>query len=82
MTATMTPEGNPGPVLTQIGSRGEDALVVGTRPGLSLQRGVHGSVSASCIAHARCPVTVTPGQVPESSFGQQAGPRPSRRARR
>ena len=69
-----TPEGNPGPVLTQIASGRDDVLVVGTRPALRLRRVIHGSVSAYCIAHARCPVTVvTPRQVPASGSGQQAG---------
>jgi nucleotide-binding universal stress UspA family protein len=64
-----TPEGNPGPVLTQIASGSDDVLVVGTRPGPSIKRAVHGSVSAHCTAHARCPVTVvTPG-----AFGRQPG---------
>lgn len=53
-----TPEGNPGPVLTQITSCDDDVLVVGTTPGPSLKRAVHGSVSAYCTAHAHCPVTV------------------------
>ena len=53
-----TPEGNPGPVLTQIASGRDDVLVVGTTPGPSLRRAVHGSVSAYCTAHAHCPVTV------------------------
>jgi nucleotide-binding universal stress UspA family protein len=53
-----TPEGNPGPVLTQIASCDDDVLVVGTTPGPSLKRAVHGSVSAYCTAHAHCPVTV------------------------
>jgi nucleotide-binding universal stress UspA family protein len=53
-----TPEGNPGPVLTQIASGNNDVLVVGTTPGPSLKRAVHGSVSAYCTAHAHCPVTV------------------------
>jgi nucleotide-binding universal stress UspA family protein len=53
-----TPEGNPGPVLTQIASGNGDVLVVGTTPGPSLKRAVHGSVSAYCTAHAHCPVTV------------------------
>ncbi len=58
-----TPEGNPGPVLTRIASGSDDVLVVGTTPRPSLRRAVHGSVSAYCTAHARCPVTVvTPGQ--------------------
>jgi nucleotide-binding universal stress UspA family protein len=53
-----TPQGNPGPVLTQIASGDDDVLVVGTMPGPSLRRAVHGSVSAYCTAHAHCPVTV------------------------
>jgi len=53
-----TPEGNPGPVLTQIASGDADVLVVGTTPGPSLKRVVHGSVSAYCTTHAHCPVTV------------------------
>ena len=60
-----TPEGNPGPVLTQIASGSDDVLVVGTTPGPSLRRAVHGSVSAYCTTHAHCPVTVVtprPGQ--------------------
>jgi nucleotide-binding universal stress UspA family protein len=52
-----TPEGNPGPLLTRMASA-SDVLVVGTRPGPSLRRAVHGSVSAYCTAHAHCPVTV------------------------
>jgi len=57
-----TPEGNPGPVLTQIASGSDDVLVVGTTPGPSLRRAVHGSVSAYCSAHAHCPVTVVTPQ--------------------
>ena len=53
-----TPEGNPGPVLTQIASGKGDVLVVGAAPGPSLRRAVHGSVSAYCTVHAHCPVTV------------------------
>jgi nucleotide-binding universal stress UspA family protein len=53
-----TPEGNPGPLLTQIASSSDDVLVVGTRPGPSVKRAVHGSVSGYCTAHAHCPVTV------------------------
>ena len=51
-----TPEGNPGPVLTQLTSGSCDVLVVGTTPGHGLKRAVHGSVSAYCSAHL-------PGQV-------------------
>jgi nucleotide-binding universal stress UspA family protein len=53
-----TPEGIPGPVLTQIASCVDDVLVVGTTPGPSLRRAVHGSVSAYCTTHSRCPVAV------------------------
>jgi nucleotide-binding universal stress UspA family protein len=49
---------NTGPVLTQIASGNDDVLVVGTTPGPSLRRAVHGSVSAYCTVHAHCPVTV------------------------
>jgi nucleotide-binding universal stress UspA family protein len=76
-----TPEGNPALVLTQIASGSDDVLVVGTRPGPSLRRAVHGSVSAYCAAHADCPVTVVrpqrrsdrPAAAREPSSGQQAG---------
>lgn len=85
-----TPEGNPGPVLTQIASGSGDVLVVGTKPGPSMKRAVHGSVSAYCTAHARCPViVVAPGQLgdgpgtsqnPASTRRQARGP--GRRGRR
>jgi nucleotide-binding universal stress UspA family protein len=62
--AIETPEGNPGPVLTQIASRSGDVLVVGTSPGPSVKRAMHGSVTAYCTAHSRCPVTVVkPGRM-------------------
>lgn len=51
-----TPEGNPGPVLTQLASGSGDVLVVGATPGHGLKRAVHGSVGAYCSAHL-------PGQV-------------------
>jgi hypothetical protein len=35
---------------------------VGTTPGPSLRRAVHGSVSAYCTVHAHCPVTVVTPQ--------------------
>jgi nucleotide-binding universal stress UspA family protein len=53
-----TPEGNPGPVLTEIATGAGDVLVVGSRRGHRLERAVHGSVSAYCARHSRCPVTV------------------------
>ncbi len=82
-----TPEGDPGPVLTQIASGRDDVLVVGSRPGPSLRRVVHGSVSAYCTAHAHCPVTVVrpggaavstmPGSTAEAPAGQARGPQAS-----
>jgi nucleotide-binding universal stress UspA family protein len=63
-----TPEGNPGPVLTQFASGSSDVLVVGTTPGHGLKRAMHGSVSAYCSAHLPGQVSVIaagpPGQNP------------------
>jgi nucleotide-binding universal stress UspA family protein len=81
-----TPEGDPGPVLTRIASGRDDVLVVGSRPGPSLRRAVHGSVSAYCTTHARCPVTVvrpgrpavstsTPGSTAKAPATEPARPR-------
>jgi nucleotide-binding universal stress UspA family protein len=69
-----TPEGNPGPVLTQFTSAGGDVLVVGTTPGHGMKRAVHGSVSAYCSAHLPGRVSVIaaglPGQDPAGpAFG-------------
>jgi nucleotide-binding universal stress UspA family protein len=70
-----TPEGDPGPVLTQIASGRDDVLVVGSRPGPSLRRAVHGSVSAYCTAHAHCPVTVVrPGRPAVSTAPESTAP--------
>jgi nucleotide-binding universal stress UspA family protein len=85
-----TPEGEPGQVLTQIASGPDDVLVVGSRPGPSLRRAVHGSVSAYCTAHAHCPVTVVRPGRPAVSTSTPGGPDPAtaeaggpgRRARR
>ena len=63
-----TPEGNPGPVLTQYASANGDVLVVGTTPGHGVKRAVHGSVSGYCGAHLPGQVSVIaaglPGQDP------------------
>jgi nucleotide-binding universal stress UspA family protein len=61
-----TPEGNPGPVLTQLVSAG-DVLVVGTMPGHGLKRALHGSVSAYCSGHL-------PGQVSVIAAGPPGQP--------
>jgi nucleotide-binding universal stress UspA family protein len=71
--AIETPEGNPGPVLTTIASPG-DVLVVGTAGRYSLKRVVHGSVSAYCTAHSRCPVAVVAAGPPRWYFPHQDGP--------
>ena len=57
-----TPEGSPGPVLTRLVSAAGDVLVVGTTPGHSLKRLLHGSVSAYCASHL-------PGQVSVVRWG-------------
>jgi len=71
--AIETPEGNPGPVLTEIALPG-DVLVVGTAGRHSLKRVVHGSVSAYCTAHSRCPVAVVAAGRPRWYFPHQGGP--------
>lgn len=53
-----TPEGDPGPALAGLATADGDVLVVGTEPGRSLKRLVHGSVSRYCTEHAHCPVVV------------------------
>jgi nucleotide-binding universal stress UspA family protein len=73
-----TPEGSPGPVLTQLASAPGDVLVVGATPGHGLKRAVHGSVGAYCASHL-------PGQVSVVAAGSpgrgktglhQTGPAP------
>jgi len=53
-----TPEGDPGVVLSDIATADSDVLVMGTEPGGSAKRLVHGSVSRYCAEHAHCPVLV------------------------
>lgn len=67
-----TPEGNPGPVLTQLISAPDDLLVVGTTPGHSLRRAVHGSVSAYCADHLPGQVSVVRAGMPGQDPIQQA----------
>ena len=67
-----TPEGSPGPVLTQLASAGGDVLVVGTSPGHTLKRAVHGSVSAYCSAHLPGRVSVIAAGPPGRNPGQPA----------
>jgi nucleotide-binding universal stress UspA family protein len=59
-----TPEGSPGPVLTQIASARGGVLVVGTTPGHLLKRILHGSVSAYCARHLPGQVRVVPASSP------------------
>jgi nucleotide-binding universal stress UspA family protein len=68
-----TPEGNPGPVLTTIALPG-DVLVVGTAGRHRVKRVVHGSVSAYCAAHSRCPVAVVAAGRPHWYFPYQGRP--------
>jgi nucleotide-binding universal stress UspA family protein len=70
--AIETPEGNPGPVLTKIAVPG-DVLVVGTAGQRRLKRVVHGSVSAYCTVHSRCPVAVVATGRPRWYFPHQGG---------
>jgi nucleotide-binding universal stress UspA family protein len=50
----------------------EDALVVGSTRGHRLGRAVHGSVSAYCARHSRCPVTVVAASRPPHIRGEAA----------
>jgi nucleotide-binding universal stress UspA family protein len=70
-----TPSGDPGVVLTGVARRDGDLLVVGHRSEVSARGLVHGSVTAYCLHHARCPVVVVPHTAalataaPEASVG-------------
>ena len=74
-----TPEGSPGPVLTQFASASGDVLVVGTTPGHGLKRAVHGSVSAYCSAHLPGQVSVIAAGPPGQNPAEPAPRVPSRR---
>jgi nucleotide-binding universal stress UspA family protein len=63
-------QGRAAEVLTRA-SEGADLVVVGTRSAGALSRGVLGSVSASVLHHAHCPVVV----VPEPREGASGAPR-------
>jgi nucleotide-binding universal stress UspA family protein len=56
-----TPEGDPGPALTDVARAAGDVLVVGEGHRPSLRHLLHGSVSRYCDGHAHCPVVVVPG---------------------
>ncbi len=59
-TATsLAVQGRSSEVLTRL-SEGADLVVVGTRSAGALSRGILGSVSASVLHHAHCPVVVVP----------------------
>jgi len=49
-----------------------DTLVVGSTRGHRLGRTVHGSVSAYCARHPRCPVTVVAASRPPRIRGEAA----------
>jgi nucleotide-binding universal stress UspA family protein len=60
-----TPAGDPAVALTAIAGEPGDILVIGHRVALSARGIVHGSVTAYCVRHARCPVEVV---APDKSF--------------
>ena len=59
-----TPAGDPAVALTATASHPGDVLVVGHRHALTARGAVHGSVTAYCLRHARCPVVVVPPDGP------------------
>jgi nucleotide-binding universal stress UspA family protein len=72
-----TPEGIPGPVLTQLASVPGDVLVVGSTPGHALKRAVHGSVSAYCASHLPGQVSVIAAGPPGRGRAGQAKAEPA-----
>ena len=68
VATTLAVQGRATEVLTR-SSAGAALLVVGTRSAGALSRGVLGSVSASVLHHAHCPVVVVP-EPPEPATGQ------------
>jgi len=53
-----TPAGDPAIALTEIAAEPGDLLVLGHGHGITPREIVHGSVTAYCARHARCPVIV------------------------
>lgn len=58
-----TPAGDPAIALTSMATRPGDLMVVGSGRTWSARGLVHGSVTAYCERHARCPVVVVPPSV-------------------
>jgi nucleotide-binding universal stress UspA family protein len=74
-----TPAGDPAVVLTSMAARPGDLVVVGSGRTWTARGLVHGSVTAYCQRHARCPVVVVPGRGsrhrgPASRGAPAAGP--------
>lgn len=65
-----TPAGDPAIALTEIATRPGDVLVVGHRHGISAREIVHGSVTAYCVRHAKCPVVVVAADQSSSQAGR------------
>jgi nucleotide-binding universal stress UspA family protein len=57
-----TPRADPAIALCSIAQRAGDILVLGDSRRISPRVLVHGSVTAYCVRHARCPVLVVPPQ--------------------
>jgi len=55
-----TPEGDPGPMLTEIAAAEVGILVVGKERGQPMRHLARGSVSSYCCECSRCPVFVVP----------------------
>jgi nucleotide-binding universal stress UspA family protein len=59
-----TPASDPAVALTAIAGEPGDVLVVGHKRAISPRGIVHGSVTAHCLRHARCPVIVVTACLP------------------
>jgi nucleotide-binding universal stress UspA family protein len=67
-----TPAGDPAVALIAIASEPGDVLVVGHKRAISPRGIVHGSVTAYCLRHARCPVVVVAARPARSQVAPSA----------
>jgi nucleotide-binding universal stress UspA family protein len=67
--------GEVGPVLTDVASRPDDLLVIGTGRRSPIVRALRKSVGRYCLAHARCPVLAVPPSALVEELGHGRMPR-------
>jgi nucleotide-binding universal stress UspA family protein len=67
--------GEVGPVLTDVASRPDDLLVIGTGRRSPIVRALRKSVGRYCLAHAKCPVLAVPPSALVEELGHGRMPR-------